>query len=787
MNRFFLTTLIVCLAFVSTLSSQNVRIGVLSDYELSEDYVQLAEQLQREIQTVLGQSRKVVLPQDHLVASGRSLQEAALSYLALAETSDFIIAIGPISVKAAISNDELKVPTIGVGVIDPDIQDLPLTPEGTSGVKNFTYVFTSKDFETEISKFHEIAPFSNLTVLVQQVPAEIFNESKAIVQINKLETSLNATIRFIEMGENVGESLSGLNDETDAVYIAMPLTGSATYLEEISEILIQRKLPSFSANKWHVDHGIMGSISMDNARSQVLRKIAIIVDDVLNSQPMEAMNVHLNNKEELFLNLNTARKINFSPEFKHIFTANLVRGVTDASQIYSLDEIINSAIESNLDIKISEKDFELTEQDIKYAKSQFMPTLDVSATGIQVNEESTSRLTGQSETTLKGVGSLQQLIYSEEAIAGIKIQKHMHQAQKFALQQDVLGVLLDTYVAYFNVLSAKSYLAIQNENLTVSKKNLELAKIRVSLGSSSNADVYRWESEVANAMQTVVEANTAVMTRKLQLNTLLGHALKEEFDVEDVAIDSEVYNRFKKGELEQLTSNPGELATLSRFFVQEAMHNHPAKKQMLENIQAVERQHAMNKRMFYTPTVALQGQYSSIWHRGGVGSDPLPPDQSFGIDPSDNNWNVALSVSYPLFDGTRRKVKKQQSQIQLDQLESTRISLDQNLELGVRSNVYNLIGASTNTEFSRIAADNAAKNFELVQDSYKQGMVSIVNLIDAQQAALQSKLGYSISIYDFLIAHLQLEYSIGFFSLQMSPEEKQNIQQRFLEFASQNR
>ena len=116
-----------------------------------------------------------------------------------------------------------------------------------------------------------------------------------------------------------------------------------------------------------------------------------------------------------------------------------------------------------------------------------------------------------------------------------------------------------------------------------------------------------------------------------------------------------------------------------------------------------------------------------------------------------------------------------------------RQNLDQNLEIGVRARILQLVGAITNTEFSRVAADNSLKSFEIVQDNYREGMVSIVTLIDAQRAALQARLGYNISIYDFLIAHLQLEYSIGLFSMISNPEDMEKLQQRFIEYRNENR
>jgi outer membrane protein TolC len=343
--------------------------------------------------------------------------------------------------------------------------------------------------------------------------------------------------------------------------------------------------------------------------------------------------------------------------------------------------------------------------------------------------------------------------------------------------------LADTYVGYFNLLAAKSRLAIEFDNFNVSKRNLELAKVKVRLGSANNADVFRWESELALAQQGVIDAQTTLQTFKLQLNVLLGNVLEQDFDIEDVKIDDEVYDYFKQGDLNDMVSNPADVEVLSDFLVMEAVASHPAKKEFLENFNAVQRQHSLNKRAFYLPSFALQGEFNRVFNRAGKGSDP--PDLGGGFN--DNTWFIGVGISYPLFDGSRRFVKKQQTHLQLEQLEIGRLNLDQNLEIGVRSRILQLVSASTNTEFSSVAADNSLKSFDLVQDKYREGVVPIVTLIDAQKAAFQAKLDYDISIYDFLIAHLQLEYSIGLFSMLANPDDIEDLRQRFFEYNNENR
>ena len=132
------------------------------------------------------------------------------------------------------------------------------------------------------------------------------------------------------------------------------------------------------------------------------------------------------------------------------------------------------------------------------------PPLPSSATAVAINKGASNAFLMRSQYSLSGTGSLSQLIYSEQALANVRIQKLLKQAQEFTTEQQILDVTLDIIKGYLNILNAKANVEIQNENLENSKTNLKLAKVRVKLGASSNTDVYRWQGEVASGKQRLV-------------------------------------------------------------------------------------------------------------------------------------------------------------------------------------------------------------------------------------------------------------------------------------------
>jgi outer membrane protein TolC len=488
------------------------------------------------------------------------------------------------------------------------------------------------------------------------------------------------------------------------------------------------------------------------------------------------MAVNINFKQDLFINAETARDLSLDSNFDILFTANLLEE-GEEMPTYPLEEVMARALEYNFGIKISPHDIMIAIQDARLAKTAALPSLNLGVNASQINEESATAQIDRPERLLAGQLTLDQLIFSEQSFAGIKIAYYLQQAQEFATEAEILEVLLNTYFDYFGLLAAKTVLAIEEGNLENLKTNLELARFRVNLGSASRAEIFRWESEVATANQVVVEANTNLLSARYQLNTSLANTLENQFDIEDVTIDGEIFRQLREDAIAAYINNPKDVLLLVDFLIEEAVSNNPNKQAILQQINAAERLRLQNKRLFYTPNIGLSAQTQQKLWRGGTGSVEMPTSNF-----QDNTWSVGIGLSYPIFAANTRSVQLQSAKVQLEQLENARMQLDQQLELAIRTSTLSTIAATTNLDFSRISTENADANFELVQDRYEAGEVNITQLIDAQQSALRAKQRYAVAVYDYIQAQLQLEFAVGFFSMFATEEQIQAFEQRFLDF-----
>ncbi len=760
------------------------KIGIITDVEENPQSKFIIDEIIKEIDKTTGVNLKVETSEEFHFFDISSESEAQEVYRKL--NSDLIISIGGLSTASLAKLSDLQTPVIGIGVASPSLQNIAFE-QGKSGKRNFTYLLTSRDIVKELQSFQKLVGFESLTLVIDPAPNKALTESIRKVLIDSIQNELNIKVDIAVAG-TIDETKSILGN-SEAVYLTSMISRNTAYITEISDYLIEQKIPSFSASKQHVESGILGSASGDNGPEQLIRRIGIMADDILSGRNASQIPVEFIISENFNLNIETARRMGFSIPFEILLTANLEGEKITENKTYTFSEIANLSLEENLNLKISYQDIELADLDIRASRASILPQLSSGLSGIQINEERANASINSPEKSFNLDLTLQQVIYSEEALASIKINKYLKTAQEYQTQVDVLNVLLDTYNAYLDVLAAKTNLAIQRENLENTRTNLELAKVRVDIGSSNTSDFYRWESELANATQSVIEAQAGVLALKLQLNNLLANGLEDDFEVNDIGLEDELYKTYTNGPLNGLITTPQSLKVASDFLVYESIANNPNKLQLLENIKASERQFELNKRLIYMPTIAFQAQTSEVLARGGEGSEN-PPSQpnmpTFGTGLVDNSWSAGLSLSYPIFTGFSRSVNKQKSRVQLEQLSNTNTNLDQGLELSIRSSTISLMSATTNLTYSKKSAESAIQNFKLVQNNYKAGNVNITQLIDAQQAALGAQIAAAISIYDFISANLQIEYALGFFSMFKSEQELADFQIRFLEYVSNN-
>jgi len=445
--------------------------------------------------------------------------------------------------------------------------------------------------------------------------------------------------------------------------------------------------------------------------------------------------------------------------------------------VLGLRDTIREALSSNKNLAVQQKAFRSKAQDVALTKTELLPQVGISVGGTVIDKNRAEG--GQAQRTTSGTATLDQVIFSEQLLANVTIKKHELNASQYSLNQTELDTVQETGVAYFDILKAVTNRRIRKDYLDLTRKNLDIARKRFSVGYSGAADVYRWESEAASAKNSLIEAHAAVLTAKQRLNQLLFRPIDEEFQVRDVALSDNLFNIYPEADFRKYLDNPASMKIFTNFLVMEAQATLPEIKEIDESIKANERLLVSYKRKRYLPDVVLSFQTDHSFSRSGKGSEiPLPDEDS---------WQVGVNATWPIFQGGEIHTRTRQLRLDISRLETQKADLVHNLELNLRNYVLAIISKSFNINLSKQAAAAAAKSLNLVQDSYEKGLVSIVQLLDAQNAALTADLSAANAVYEYFSSYLNLERSMGRF-IMLSPLELQtDFFNRFLKYFNAKR
>lgn len=769
-----MTKQIVAIVLVMWLSSPSlgqaerplpvVHVAIVSDGS-SERIESLRALFLEEMRAVNRGEFDIQAPADLQLEANRSLASvnAALDQVLSDKRTDLVITLGVLGSHAAAQRTTLPKPVVAPLISNHGLQNIPYK-QGTSGKRNLSYVSLDIDIQRDLAAFREIVPFKRLAVIVDDAIAQaipgVHNE------VTRVADKLGITITPITGADAAEPILVALPQDTQAVYVG-PLPGlSADEYQKLVAGFIERHLPSFAfEGKSDVERGLLVGIAPAVQMDRLARRVALNVRRILLGENAATLPVAFARAEGLTLNMRTARAIGFSPKWQLLTSAELLyeEPITAESPL-TLGAAVQQALELNLNLRIAQSTVVAGKENIRQARSSLLPQVGLSGRRTIIEEDDATAIPGRSERTTTGSLTLDQSLYSEPAWANLEVQKQLQAARENEREQVQLDIVLETAQAYLDLLRARTNTRVQNDNLRLSRSNLELARARRRIGTAGPSEVYRWESEIANAQRAVVEAQSRTRVAEITLNVLLHRPLEDRIVTSEVGLDEPVLVSSQK-RLYKLIDNPASFRLFRDFIVQEAFSTVPELRQLDATILAQERTHESARNAYWQPTLSLHADRTETFDRSGAQGAPLP-----GLD--DTETTIALQLSLPLFTSGARDAQQAKAYEELNSLRIQRQATAERIEQRVRAALHTTRSAYTVIRLSRQAADAAESNFVVVRDAYSQGTVSILDLLDAQHAALVAELRAATAVYDFVYALMEVERATARFDFFLSPEDQ---------------
>jgi outer membrane protein len=411
----------------------------------------------------------------------------------------------------------------------------------------------------------------------------------------------------------------------------------------------------------------------------------------------------------------------------------------------------------NAQVRSAERQLERTEADVLAAWSSVLPTINTtvfgfgrSTTGPSVRVQETPigvdpvtqrPIYEQKEVVFEGFSrnsyslgfSVSQTIYDGgRSQLSIRQARSGRQAAEYNLAARKGAITLTVQRQYYELLKTQKLLLVQKEAVGRSRRQLEKAESLLSIGSGIEADVLRSKVALGNDQIALINAQSALLRARAEMNTTLG------LDVETpiALVDS--------------VAPPRTFPELQRAIVEAQTHN-PEVHRLEQGLRSTEAGVGI-ARGVYLPRVGLSISY------GRNGEEMNRVYQQLG-----KNYQISIStgLTYNIFDGFSK-------QANLNRATATMLAAREDLEQAKRDVALAVKRAFLELDRTRQVVEitgehiaSATEDLRLAEERYRVGTGTILEVTDAQVNLTRAQVNNVQAEYDLKIAEAELEYAMG--------------------------
>lgn len=410
----------------------------------------------------------------------------------------------------------------------------------------------------------------------------------------------------------------------------------------------------------------------------------------------------------------------------------------------TLEEAIEIALENNNQLKVARNDVALTETQIRSEKADYLPSVNANMSGNRnigrSFNQNTGEITTDANNSFGGSISASVPIFSGfENLHSLRGTRYEKQSNEESMQRVREDIIFNTASNYLQFILDQKFLEIERENLAASQQTLEQVRAQVEVGARPTVDLYNQEATVASNELSVVNAENALETSRLQLIQSMQIDPLKEYEFATPGIDEQT-----------VTAPEYNLKNL----VSTALENRSDLQSEEFNIQALKQQLEATRGSLY-PSVSLNASLRSNY------SELLPlgfQDQFFD---SNINRSFGISISIPIFGNLNRSTNVQVQQInyknaQLN-LRETELQIVQ--EVNQAYNDYQ--SYVKELESAEKALKAAERTYVTQKQRYEVGSGTLIELSDANAQYVEAQASRAQALFRVIFQQKLLDYYIG--------------------------
>ncbi len=416
-----------------------------------------------------------------------------------------------------------------------------------------------------------------------------------------------------------------------------------------------------------------------------------------------------------------------------------------AGDIISLtwNQVVDISRKENLDIRIMNQDYRIQKLNEWKAMADFLPTVDYSFRAVNNLELPVFVFMGRSFR----VGTKYDFTHSLQLqfpvfLGGMRFaNRNIQRNSKRSLAQLLKGkeeeVVLKSVEAYFQVILTNDLVVVNQKAFEAAKANYEQVEKFYNEGSASRLDLLRAKTRFSESKPNLTSALNARKMAVENLKFILNLNAEDSVVVLDTLSRKDFLKEFAKSTLKELQ----DLALANRTD--------------LKSLQ-FQKQIAQNQKL-----IAGSRFLPQIIVSAGVQHQALLQNRNVTWDDYSRIKSASVILQFPLFEGGKRILDLQQAFIQNKKisLQTEQLKKAVLLEVNNRFNAYR--EAAQNLVTLKQAFKEAGETLRLANLTYKEGLSTQVEVLNAQLSFTNSEARYRRGMFDYNISQLRLLKAIG--------------------------
>lgn len=395
-------------------------------------------------------------------------------------------------------------------------------------------------------------------------------------------------------------------------------------------------------------------------------------------------------------------------------------------QNLSLGEAVSFAVSHNKELQASQMDIELRNKMVQEAISQGLPQINGSlnySTNFGYEVSLGGGIIKMQDQSNLGV-SVSQLLFNGQWLLGIQTSKI---AKTIASQQvDLTELDIKEYIynSYYTILVSERLMGIVKMNLENMNQILTHTDNMYKAGTAEITDVDQIRVTVGQlknsllAMQRTVDVNYNLL--RLQLGLQAGTPVK------------------LTDQLESFLTEDGFL----KLAVQNFDINNNSQYKLMQTQEDLQKKMVGLKKWTYAPDISASYNYQYQIKKGGFMNIP---------------HSAAITMNIPVFSGLQRKSQLDQEKITLEQTTLNKSLLEDQLNLQEEQYKFSLKNALEDYALQKENIIVAKKVLDNYQYKYKAGVVSSLDMTQANNNYLQAENNYTSACLTLLQSQTQLQ------------------------------